>query len=210
MSSMWGSWQKAFGSKAKTDDQDAPGGRQSVEAAMQDFASQVGNAAFSGAVKDVDGVRVDAPEQLLGARDAPLPDRGQGGGPSDDRDPDDRAGAMMRLRRYPRGTYGYSLSGVYGNFNRFPTCFMGTGAGLGDLIDKEGEFLSQPVALDPKQRTKDADLWSEKESAALSVSPDEQTRNSGGWLPVETRASMLDWWLTGGVWKNSACQRDEP
>jgi hypothetical protein len=112
----------------------------------------------------------------------------------------DRAAAVSQLETFKQGTWGYSLSGVYRNFNRFPTSMVGDGSGLGELVQKESEFLNNPVPKDPVQRSRDAERWGKKESETFSQSSDPQTKKVGAMLAPETRATMLMSWSTGGQW----------
>jgi hypothetical protein len=112
----------------------------------------------------------------------------------------DRAAAVAQLETFKQGTWGYSLSGVYRNFNRLPTSMVGDGSGLGELVQKESEFLNNPVPKDPVKRSREAERWGKKESDTFNQSSDPQTKKVGAMLAPETRATMLMSWSSGGQW----------
>lgn len=112
---------------------------------------------------------------------------------------DTRKGAIDSLESYPRGTYGYSLSGVYRNFDRtFPTSVAGDGSGLKSAVENSKDFLSKKVASDPQERRSDCDSWAKVEAAAFDKSSDARTKEFGGSLPVDSRSGLMYGWTSAG------------
>lgn len=112
---------------------------------------------------------------------------------------DNRAQAVRLLGQFEKGTYGYSLWGVYKAFHRsFPTFIAGDGSGLTTLIKGEQTFLATPIAEDAQAREDAALRWAQREAAAFESSPDEQTRWFGAKLSVNQRARLFSMWIAAG------------
>lgn len=112
---------------------------------------------------------------------------------------DHRKGAVEELSHYPKGTIGYSLWGVYRNFDRMPTLAVGDGSGLRTLIRNNEDLLHKPIPKDPGERQQIAHEWGRKESETFANSSDEQTRKAGAMLSPGTRGTLFSTWQTFGT-----------
>ena len=112
----------------------------------------------------------------------------------------DRAAAVSQLGTFKQGTWGYSLWGVYRNFNRFPTTVVGDGSGLGELVQKESGFSTSPSRQIQSSGVLIRGCGGRRKPTRSTRAADPQTKKVGAMLAPETRATMLYSWSTGGQW----------